>query len=29
MAIHHGWHLPIARPERSSSKKRAQDEETM
>ena len=29
MAIHHGWHLPIARPERSSSKKHGPDDGTM
>jgi uncharacterized membrane protein YeiH len=29
MAMHRGWHLPVARPERSSSKKHPPNNETM
>jgi hypothetical protein len=30
MAIHHGWHLPVAkRPERASGQKRGPDDEAM
>jgi uncharacterized membrane protein YeiH len=29
MAIHRGWHLPVARPERSSGKKHAPNDETI
>lgn len=29
MAIHRGWHLPVARPERSSIKKHAPDDKTI
>jgi uncharacterized membrane protein YeiH len=29
MAIHRGWHLPVAQPKRSSTKKHARNDETM